>query len=739
MGDPRLGRKPKHARPPENTARARQGSKPVEPAQPEPPKPETNAGSLLSSRSRLLIALVVTALLALQYTLSARSLLQENPTVDEVVHMPAGITYWQQGTFKLYHHNPPLFKLWASLPVVWAGPRMQELYQLGSWRNEPPSMATFSQSFAWFNADRYFELFQLARLMMPVFAVLGGLVVFTWSSRMYGAWGGLLSLVLWVFCPNIMAHGRLITSDVSATAFGAGATYLFWRYLKGPSWRMAAVAGVALGLAELCKFSMLLLYFVWPFLWTVRLVLVSPRPEWPQAVRQSAVQALLVVSLSILVIDLGYGFEGVGKPLGDYEFASRSLTRPVTGAQVRPRSRNQLYDVLWPFRINRFRGTVLGKIPAPLPEHYLLGFDEQKIETEGIPFRFGKAMQEGRIVEERAVPESSNDERGAYPVYLNGELRNTGWWYYYFLTLVYKIPEGTWLLVLASVLVLIARKRSPDAWADEIALATVPVVILVTMSFLTDINLGLRYVLPILPYAFISAGKLAPWAAGLKGLATGLARASIVAALGLTIAASLWIYPHYLAYFNWTSGGPDRVPSRLIDSNLDWGQDLLGLKNWCQQNIPGQPIGLAYFGQINPTIFTIRGEKFPWFLPPAYPGTSTKLEPTADPPAGTRAPALPLPALDGPAPKLTPGYYAVSASLLAGLPWRLYDPAPPLKAPGAWAPAWNARAEDAFGYFRLFTPSSIVARIGHSIYVYRLTEEDVKRAEGVWAAAGTGR
>ena len=81
------------------------------------------------------------------------------------------------------------------------------------------------------------------------------------------------------------------------------------------------------------------------------------------------------------------------------------------------------------------------------------------------------------------------------------------------------------------------------------------------------------------------------------------------------------IHPHYLAYFNWASGGPDQRPPRLIDSNLDWGQDLVALQKWWQETIPGEPIGLAYFGQINPSIFKLRGEPFDWFLPPVKPGT----------------------------------------------------------------------------------------------------------------------
>jgi hypothetical protein len=664
-------------------------------------------------RSRMMIAFGVILLLALQYALAARSLMRENPTIDEVVHMPAGITYWQQRTFRLYHHNPPLFKLWAALPVLWSGPRMQEVYQLGSWKSEPPSQTTFSQSFALFNNDRYFELFESARLMMPAFAVVGGLVVFAWSSQLYGSWAGLLSLVLWVFCPNIMAHARLITSDVSAAALGAGATYLFWRYSKTPTWKLAVLSGVALGLAELSKFSMLLLYAVWPFLWAVRQLLVWPRAEWPRRLAWGAIHGLAIVAISVVVIDLGYGFEGVGRPIGSYEFGSRSLTRPVTGAMARPRSRNPLYDVTWQFRVNRFRGTWLERLPAPLPVHYLVGFDEQKLEAEGIPRRFSKAIEDGRVLEERQAPETTGEETDGYAVYLNGEMRRSGWWYYYFLTLVYKVPEGTWLLVSLSVLLLFSRKRSREAWADEVAVGTVPVVILFSMSFLTDINLGLRYVLPMAPYVFISVGKVVPWAAGLVGKMRRAAAVSIVASMALTVAASLWIHPHYLAYLNWASGGPDRMPPRLIDSNLDWGQDLVGLKAWCDANIPGQPIGLAYFGQINPSIFGLRGQPFLWFLPPARAETVYPM------------PGPTIIGAGGPAASLMPGYYAVSASLVMGLPWRLYDSAPPLQVPGAWAPAWNAMKFDAFGYFRLFTP---IAHIGHSILIYRLTAEDVARA-----------
>ena len=68
---------------------------------------------------RVAIGLAVTGLLTFQYALAGgEPASEENPTVDEVVHLAAGITYWQRGTFRLYHHNPPLVKLVAALPVL---------------------------------------------------------------------------------------------------------------------------------------------------------------------------------------------------------------------------------------------------------------------------------------------------------------------------------------------------------------------------------------------------------------------------------------------------------------------------------------------------------------------------------------------------------------------------------------------------------------------------------------------
>lgn len=672
---------------------ARRHPRPPSTPTPAEPPPQTTAEPRAepAHRSGRVTWLLVAAILTAHYVLAALSLRQENPTIDEVNHLPAGISYWQAGTFKLYHHNPPLVKLVAALPV--ADAVMEPLFRSAAWRSESPPPASIGVPFMLLNARNYLEIFTLSRMLMPLFSVLGGLVVFGWSRRLWGDLGGLLSLALWCLCPNILAHARLITSDVPAAAIGMAATYAFWRYLHARSWRLALLAGALLGLAQLTKFSLLILYGIWPVLWLVREAAGFERAGAVRRLVRAIAQGAAMVATSILIIDLGYGFEGVGRPLGSFPFASRSfLTRP---GRTPMRSDNQLIDLSWRHRVNRFRGTWMAGLPAPLPSHYLLGFDEQKIEADALP----TSWFDPTVGDPDAVT--------GYPVYLDGVLRRTGWRSYYVKALLYKVPEGTLFLVGLSLVVLVGSRRSRTSWPDEFALLFPPIAVLGAMTFLTDINLGLRYVLAMFPYVFVFLGRLAPWAEGLVGASRKAARLAIVLPLGLTLAATLAIHPHYLAYFNLVSGGPDRMPPHLIDSNLDWGQDLVGLRRWIRDHRVEEPIGLAYFGQITPNLFAERGEGFPWFLPPTRHGT-------------LRPMMRDTTTLDGPAPRLTPGLYAVSATLLQGLPWRVYDP-----SRRVWAGTWNTiEDEDPYGYFRRLTP---IDRVGHSILIYRVTASQAAR------------
>ncbi len=250
--------------------------------------------------------------------------------------MPAGVSYWQTGTFKLYHHNPPLVKLVAALPVVAEStPMTAQLYQMESWANE--SQATFGQSFACVNLPR------LPRAVRPGpagdAAVLGpgragGLRLVEPALRGRGAgcsaWrSGASARTSWPTGGSSPATWRRPRSGPGRPICSGGIRRI--RPGRGPS-----SPGLALGLAQLTKFSLVLLYGLWPALAVVRFLLERRWEGWPRRLAVGLGQWAAMVALSVLVIDIGYGFEGVGTPLGKFEFASRSLTMPVPPGMARP-------------------------------------------------------------------------------------------------------------------------------------------------------------------------------------------------------------------------------------------------------------------------------------------------------------------------------------------------------------------------------------------------------------------
>jgi hypothetical protein len=600
-----------------------------------------------------------------------------------VSHLPAGITYWQRGTFAVYHNNPPLIKLLAALPVLMSRPNVDyggtwAAARAGGW---VPNQSSFGAEFQRANAARYFLLYDRARLVVVGLSLIGLLVVFLWARDLWGERGGLLAAALWAIDPNILAHAGLVTTDLGATVAVVGAVFAFRHWLRCRSVRSALLAGGILGAAQLVKFSCLLLYPIFAVLTLLSWSFgarpgAAPRASAPRARPSVAMLGggLLILATSVVAINIGYGFEGTLRPLGSFPFLSPALTVPRHGGT--PAAHPAAFmRMLYEQRQNRFEGGWLGSLPVPLPWHYLLGFDEIRFESNpGIP-------------------------GSGFPVYLRGRIQNTGWWYYYLYALAVKMPIGTWLLLLGSILAAACAPLAHGGRFEELILLLPALGILATMSLLTGIDLGVRYVLPVLPFIFIYAGRLG------RLLDPPVRRrrlfaAAIAVALAWVALSSTRVWPGYIAYFNEAAGGPEGGYRHLIDSNLDWGQDLLEARRWLDRHPQTGPVRLAYFGAVDPHLAGID-----FRLPPRDPRT-------------IRDGLLSDEERRGP----EPGLYLISANFVCGLRQR--------------ADLGDGRmvtAElDAFGYFRDLTP---VDRAGWSIWIYRLDAGDVQRIMRRWPLA----
>jgi hypothetical protein len=486
------------------------------------------------------LRLAVAFLLSAQAIMLGWSATRHSPTLLEPAHLVAGLSHWEFGRYELFRVNPPLVRMVAALPVMTAG------YEF-SWNGfyeYPGARPVFEMGtdFVAANGERSIQLFTLARWACIPFVIIGGVFSFLFSRDLWQSdQAGLLTLTIWCFDPNILAHGELITNDVACTSFGLGATWAFWRWLRLPTWRDAVVAGLLLGLAELTKCSWLILLGLWPMLWCLSSHQAEQNAKhkrriWPFAVSsfvsdlktdrrtrlqrrlREGCQLAMMLLVAMYILNLGYGFDGCCTRLADFDFVSASLNGLQQSGVVG----------------NRFRESLLGEIPVPFPKQYVLGVDVQKYDFES----WGSLS------------------------YLRGEWKTGGWWYYYAYCLWVKVPHGVQLLVVLSGLRLIwwrvtDKSRVGQESCGEIvncrsnsdtALIRLPtatqtachqpclhditvlfgpsIVLFALASWQATMNEHFRYVLPILGPTFVFIGSVGKGAVPCSGDFADTARCS---------------------------------------------------------------------------------------------------------------------------------------------------------------------------------------------------------------------
>jgi hypothetical protein len=213
------------------------------------------------------IRLLALPLLMTHAVLLAWSGYRHSPTIDEPAHLAAGISHWKYGLFDLYAVNPPLVRMVAAVPVLFADPELRwaEFREAQQGRGE----FRVGEAFADANGKRIFWLTTIARWACIPFSVLGGWVCYLWARNLFGTVSGLMALSLWCFSPTILGNGSLITADVPSAALCVTILYIFWKWLGRPSWSMTLAVGGSLGIGLLTKSSLIVLFVLLPVLWAL--------------------------------------------------------------------------------------------------------------------------------------------------------------------------------------------------------------------------------------------------------------------------------------------------------------------------------------------------------------------------------------------------------------------------------------------------------------------------------------
>jgi hypothetical protein len=365
-----------------------------------------------------------------------------------------------------------------------------------------------------YSTDHYERHLSRARLGNLLFFAIAILATAALAARFYGAAAGLVAALLFALQPSILGHAGVATTDLAVVAAVPVALLALYRWLDERSWRRTWQLGLALGLGALTKFS-----FV-PFFGVVAIVVLALRLRRDALTKASAKQFAAMLLVAALTIWAGYRF--TFEPIADADPLGRvSVDRLTTGPLHEPAN--------W----------FAAHVPVPAPQFFVGLFLVKIHNSDG------------------------------HDAFLFGRYSGHGWWYYFPVLFFYKTPIP-FLLLFAWGCAALVRDRRGTLRRDAEPLILFAMLLLSVLP--TSINIGIRHVLPL--YVFASAvaayGVVSAWRATEAFGHTALA----ALLLWLTV-GSFAAHPDYIAYFNEFAGDD---PSRIaVDSNLDWGQDLLRL------------------------------------------------------------------------------------------------------------------------------------------------------------------
>lgn len=189
--------------------------------------------------------------------------------------------------------------------------------------------------------------------------------------------------------------------------------------------------------------------------------------------------------------------------------------------------------------------------------------------------------------------------RTGQAAFLMGHYSDHGWWYFYPVVFLLKTPLAITILFASTIVVQVIRKRSVPF---EVRFLLAPVILTVFFFVIWGGAIGIRYLLPIYPFIFVAIGYLYTEQTFIRRCSYCLALWAVVSAISVA--------PHYLSYFNELTGGPSNGYKYLVDSNLDWGQDLPSLKRFMDSNKIDR-ISLSYFGADSPQRYGINYDWLP--------------------------------------------------------------------------------------------------------------------------------
>ncbi len=480
-------------------------------------------------------------------------------TVDEIPHVGAGYSYLMKRDMRLNPEHPVLAKDLAAFPLLFLK-LDTSVFETPQWTQEVNGQWNVGSYFLFGSQNNPDGIKFWTKLPMILFFILSACIIFVWTRSLYNAKAALLATTIFCFSPTVMAHARVVHFDSAATFGALCAIYFFTRYLSNQTKKNFFFAVCALGIALLTKFSLLLLI---PFIF----LLVGIYKEFN--FKCTAKAFLIILCAYIFIVFPAYAFHVSQYPKERQLSDTKQLLM-----YAKPSIQKSL--VIW------MADKPILRAGGQYGLGVLLSF--QRMGVSDITYFLGKTSDKGSP--------------------------------YYFPTVYFlKEPLAWWILALfACGFALWKLKKKKYGYKTflidnrnnfgKIAIA-LWIILYWLISIIKGPNIGVRYLLPVYPFMIILvSGQISNWFTQIqKNKNVYMFSAGTLAVLlGWYVVENARIYPLYFTYFNQVAGGSAGGYRYAVDSNLDWGQDLIRLSNWVsEKNI--KKIEFSYFGWANPTYY----------------------------------------------------------------------------------------------------------------------------------------
>lgn len=520
--------------------------------------------------------LLVFAMLAFVSFVSVLNANNDSAIYDETAHIPAGYSYLKLHELRLNPEHPPLIKDLSAIPLMFMHLKFDTTQSF--WTESPDGQWDAGRSLLYGSGNNPDSIIFWSRIPIVLLSLVFGLFIFFWTRQLAGKIAGLFALALFAFDPNILGHNHFVTTDLGIAAFMFFAFYFFLKFVKEPTWKNVAFAGLFVGLLQLAKFSSIVIFPVFTFAAIVYpLVKINKHKnisDWKfklKGLGEYVGKGLLIFIISLVVVWFVYFLNFFNTPQEKYQ---------------------QIVDYV--FNANEYAArnavlTTLGQtaLTRPLGEYVL-----------------GVAMVFKRVA-------------GGNGVYYLGQVSSKAFLSYFPVVFLLKEPIASLIFMFFALFYGIAKAGQgiiaafrigiKNAWGKLAHFLRTKIVYVSMILFIAlyayvsitgNLNIGFRHLFPILPFIYVlTAVAIVKFAKNVNNKnGDMIVDFSWLVLMVFLIASSVFSYPSYTSYFNELAGGSKHGYRFVTDSNADWGQDLKRLKIFLDKNPNIGRIRVDYFG-----------------------------------------------------------------------------------------------------------------------------------------------